>query len=104
GGKIACAVGVMDLPGLAAATRGHDAVIHLAALDSSVPAPPEVVFDTNVRGTWNALHAAHGGGGRRGVIVNSQWAFGLDYNNPTMPPLYLPIDEPHPLRPIQPYG
>ena len=97
-------VDVLDLVALSAAMRGHDAVIHLAAIDSSVPAPPEVVFDTNVRGTWNALHAAHGAGVRRVVIVSSQSALGLDYSNPSLLPLYLPIDEAHQLRPTQAYG
>jgi nucleoside-diphosphate-sugar epimerase len=97
-------VDVLDLPALNAAMRGHDAVIHLAAIDSSVPAPPEVVFDTNVRGTWAALHAAREAGVRRVVITSSQSALGIDYTNPALAPLYLPIDEAHPLRPTQPYG
>ena len=47
-------VDVMDLDALGRALRGFDAVIHLAAIDSSVTAPPEVVFDVNVRGTLAA--------------------------------------------------
>ena len=95
---------VLDLEPLRAAVRGRDAVIHLAAIDSSVPAPPAVVFDTNVRGTWNVLQAAHEAGVRRVIICSSSAAAGLDYTNPEMPPLYLPIDEDHPLRPSQTYG
>jgi nucleoside-diphosphate-sugar epimerase len=97
-------VDVLDLEALGPAMRGVDAVIHLAAIDSSVTAPPEVVFDTNVRGTWNVLHAAREAGVRRAVICSSSSAAGIDYTNPHMPPLYLPIDEVHPLRPSQPYG
>lgn len=97
-------VDVLDLEALGPAMRGFDAVIHLAAIDSSVTAPPEVVFDTNVRGTWNVLHAAREAGVRRAVISSSSSAAGIDYTNPHMPPLYLPIDEAHPLRPSQPYG
>jgi nucleoside-diphosphate-sugar epimerase len=101
---VAFSVDVLDLGALSAAMRGFDAVIHLAAIDSSVTASPEVVFDTNVRGTWNVLHAAQQAGVGRTVICSSSSAAGLDYTNPRMPPLYLPIDEAHPLRPSQAYG
>ena len=97
-------VDILDLEALGRAMRGFDAVIHLAAIDSSVTAAPEVVFDTNVRGTWNVLHAARQAGVGRAVICSSSSAAGIDYTNPRMPPLYLPIDEAHPLRPSQAYG
>ena len=97
-------VDVLDLPALNGAMRGHDAVVHLAAVDSSVSAPPEAVFDTNVRGTWNVLQAAREAGIRRAVVCSSVAAAGLDYTNPGLSPLYLPVDEDHPLRPSQAYG
>jgi len=97
-------VDVLDLRALASVMRGHDAVIHLAAIDSSVSAPPQVVFDANVRGTWNVLHAAEQAGVQRVVVCSSVAATGIDYTNPQLPPLYLPIDEDHPLRPTQAYG
>jgi nucleoside-diphosphate-sugar epimerase len=97
-------VDVLDLEAVSAAMQGHDAVIHLAAIDSSVSALPEVVFDTNVRGTWNVLHAAHRAGVGKAVIAGSSSAAGIDYTNPHLPPLYLPVDEAHPLRPSQAYG
>jgi UDP-glucose 4-epimerase len=97
-------VDVLDLDALRSAMRGQHAVVHLAAIDSSVTAPPEVVFDTNVRGTWNVLHAAAEAGVEKAVICSSSSATGLDYTNPRLPPVYLPIDEDHPLRPTQAYG
>jgi nucleoside-diphosphate-sugar epimerase len=97
-------VDVLDLDALRSAMRGQHAVLHLAAIDSSVTAPPEAVFDANVRGTWNVLHAAAVAGVRRVVICSSSSATGLDYTNPRLPPVYLPIDEDHPLRPSQAYG
>ena len=99
-----CPVDVLDLAALGRAVRGHDAVVHLAAIDSSVTAPPEAVFDTNVRGTWNVLQAAREAGVRKVVVCSSVSATGIDYTNPGLPPLYLPIDENHPLRPSQAYG
>lgn len=97
-------VDVLDLESLSRAMQGFDAVIHLAAIDSSVTALPEVVFDTNVRGTWNVLQAAQQAGVGKAVICSSSSAAGIDYTNARMPPLYLPIDEAHPLRPSQAYG
>jgi UDP-glucose 4-epimerase len=97
-------IDILDLPGLQRALRGVHAVVHLAAIDASVPAPPATVFETNVRGTWNVLEAAQLSGVQRIVLCSSVSAFGIDHTNPTLPPLYLPIDEDHPLRPTQPYG
>ena len=93
---------VLDLDAVARALPGHDAVVHLAAIDVSVPAPPERLFDVNVRGTWNVLQAAHQAGVRRAVVCSSVAATGID--SPGTAPLYLPIDEAHPLRPTHPYG
>lgn len=98
------AVDVLDLPSLVGAMRGQHAVVHLAAIDASVPAPAALVFDTNVRGTWNVLEAAHATGVRHAVICSSVSALGLDFTNPRMPPAYLPIDEAHPLQPTRAYG
>lgn len=97
-------VDVLELEALGRAMPGHDAVIHLAAIDSSVSAPLPVVFDANVRGTWNVLHAAEQAGVRRILVCSSVAATGIDYTNPQLPPLYLPIDADHPLRPTQAYG
>ena len=97
-------IDILDLPGLQRALRGVHAIVHLAAIDASVPAPPAAVFETNVRGTWNVIEAAQLNGVQRIVLCSSVSAFGIDHTNPTLPPLYLPIDEDHPLRPTQPYG
>jgi UDP-glucose 4-epimerase len=98
------AVDVLDLARLVDAMRGQQAVVHLAAIDSAVPAPAAAIFDTNVRGTWNVLEAAQATGVRHVVICSSASALGTDFTNPGLPPAYLPIDEAHPLRPSQAYG
>jgi nucleoside-diphosphate-sugar epimerase len=95
------AADVLDLDAVARAMPGHDALVHLAAIDVSVPAPAERIFDTNVRGTWNVLQAAQQAGVRRVIVSSSVAATGID---PARPPLYLPIDEAHPLRPTHDYG
>jgi nucleoside-diphosphate-sugar epimerase len=84
--------------------EGHDAVIHLAAIPSPRNAAPEVVFGTNVQGTWNVLQAAYESGIGKVVLCSSECATGLCYQKGERPPLYLPVDEAHPLRPTEPYS
>ena len=97
-------VDILDLERVSSVLRGADAVIHLAALDASVNASEPSFFEVNVQGTWNVLYAALEAGVRRAVICSSTSVTGLDFSNPTMPPLYLPVDEEHPLRPSRAYG
>ena len=96
------AVDVRDLDAVAAALAGHDAVVHLAAIDDGVPVPDKTYFETNVQGSWNVLHAAHERGIRKVVLASSSAAQGLGPRD--KPPFYLPIDEDHPPRPEGVYG
>jgi nucleoside-diphosphate-sugar epimerase len=95
---------IMDFAALKGAFAGQDAVVHLAAIPNPRTAPPDVTFNTNVQGTWNVLHAAEEAGVRRVVVASSDAALGLHYNPPGYAPQYLPIDESHPLRPVEFYS
>lgn len=95
---------VLDLAAVTAAMRGCDAVVHLAAIPNPRDASPEVVFATNVLGTWNVLQAAQTLGVGKVVLCSSECATGLCYQSEDRPPLYLPVDEAHPLRPVDPYS
>ena len=95
---------ILDLGAMRRALAGHDTLVHLAAIDGHVNATPETFFETNVQGTWNVLHAACEVGVKKAVVCSSHAATGLSRSNPHMPPLYLPIDESHPLRPTEAYG
>ncbi|MEO8304615.1 MAG: NAD(P)-dependent oxidoreductase [Betaproteobacteria bacterium] len=95
---------IMDFAALKNAFKGQDAVIHLAAIPNPRSAPADVTFNTNVQGTWNVLQAAEEAGVRRVVVASSDAALGLHYNPPGYGPQYLPIDESHPLRPIEFYS
>jgi UDP-glucose 4-epimerase len=97
-------VDVLDDEALAKAFRDHEVVVHLAGIDQSLASAPAAVFETNVRGTWNAFEAAEQAGVRRVVLCSSTSALGLDHTNPSLPPLYLPVDEAHPTRPSSTYG
>lgn len=95
---------ITDFGALKRAFAGQDAVVHLAAIPNPRTAPADKTFHTNVQGTWNVLQAAEDAGVRRVVVASSDAALGLHYNPPDWAPQYLPIDEDHPLRPIEFYS
>lgn len=96
-------VDIRDLDGLKNAVRGHDAIIHLAGLDSGVPASEHDYFHVNVQGTWNILAAAEEAGIARTVVCSSIAAYGLEDLPLERRPDSLPFDETHPLRPTVAY-
>ncbi len=105
GGAVRYLVGeIQDLGQVIEAAAGTDAIVHLAAVHNPHVAPANVVFDTNVIGTFNAHHAAFRLGIPRVVSTSSNAAVGWAYSEGAFLPDYLPIDEDHPLRPIDPYG
>ncbi len=97
-------VDVVDYGRLKQAFAGQQAVVHLAAIPNPRTAPAEVTFRINVQGTWSVLQAAEDVGVKRVVVTSSDAALGLHYNPPGWQPQYLPIDEDHPLRPVEFYS
>jgi UDP-glucose 4-epimerase len=95
---------VLSLAEVEDAMRGVDIVVHVAAIPNPRDKPPEVVFETNVRGTWNVFHAASRAGVKKIVLISSECATGLCYQKGEFPPDYLPIDEDYPLKPNEVYG
>jgi len=95
---------VTDLDTVRRAVAGHDAVIHLAAIDIGTPAEPQEYFRVNVMGTWNVLQAAREAGIGKVVVASSISASGIGEIRESFPPEYLPIDERHPCRPVHAYG
>lgn len=97
-------VNIFDHAALTRAFAGQDAVVHLAAIPNPRTAPADVTFNTNVQGTWNVLQAAEDAGVERVVVASSDAALGLHYNPPGYGPQTMPIDENHPLRPVEFYS
>ena len=80
------------------AAEGCKLILHLGAL-VGVPysyVSPGDVFATNLGGTLNVLEAARGCGAERVVITSTSEVYGT--------PLYVPIDEKHPLQGQSPYA
>lgn len=94
---------IQDLGQVMEAMHGADAVIHLAAIHNPNIATTTMVYQTNVVGTFNVHHAAYRLGVKRVVSASSNAIVGWSYSDDFMPD-YLPIDENHPLRPVDVYG
>ncbi len=95
---------IMDLDRLAEACRGHDAVVHLAAVPGPGRATPERLLAVNVLGTAHVLEAAVRHGVGKVVFASSAAAAGFTFARTKMVPLCLPVDEEHPARPQDEYG
>lgn len=86
------------------AITGCEAVIHMAAIPSPLHHPPEIVFANNVTSTYHVLEAAAYQGIRKVALASSESAYGFAYAHKRLSPLYVPIDEDHPLLAEDGYG
>jgi nucleoside-diphosphate-sugar epimerase len=84
--------------------RGHDAVVHAAAIPDPTGNPAHVVFRNNLMATFNTLEAAVRFGVRRFVNVSSETVPGFFFPERPFLPDYVPVDESHPVRPQDPYA
>jgi nucleoside-diphosphate-sugar epimerase len=93
-----------DLGQVYGVLEGRDAVIHLAAIPWPGEHAPEMVFRNNVMSTFNILQAACVLGIKKVVMAGSESALGFPFAFRPFNPLYLPIDEAHPLLAQDAYG
>lgn len=89
--------------GLVDAVSGVDAICHLAAALTTHDADDDTFVDVNLKGTYNLLASArrHAPGIRRFVYTSSDAVYWPAMANR---PLYLPVDESHPLLAGSVYG
>jgi len=97
-------VDIRQLDQVRAGLDGCNAVVHLAAIPSPRAGYADLVFGTNVTGTFNVLESAAMLGIERVVNVSSSSALGVAYAERPVPLQYVPIDEAHPLMPQDVYG
>ena len=84
--------------------RGADAVIHMGAVPGPTSAEPHETFENNVSSTFNVMMAAAEHRVRRVVSSSSAFGMGWAHDPAAFVPLYLPLDEDHPMMPFEPYG
>lgn len=87
-----------------AVVRGHDAVVHAAAIPDPTHNPPHVVFSNNLMSTFNVLEAAVAFGVQRFVNISSETVPGFFFPDRPFLPAYAPVDEDHPIAPQDPYA
>ena len=87
-----------------AVVRGHDAVVHAAAIPDPTSDPPHRVFQNNLMATFNTLEAAVRLGVPRFVNISSETVPGYSFAERPWLPDYVPVDERHPVRPQDPYA
>ena len=87
-----------------AVVRGHDAVVHAAALAEPTRNPPHVTFHNNLMGAFNVLEAAVRFELPLVVNVSSETVPGFFFNERPDRPDRFPITEDHEARPQDPYA
>lgn len=89
---------------VAGALAGCDVLVHLGAIPAPYSHPDEVVFTNNVNGTFAVLQAASLLGIKKAVTASSLSILGSAWAPVPFAPLYVPVDEEHPLLNHDCYG
>ena len=84
----------------ALAAAQAEAVVHLGAWANAGVVPDTRTYGDNVRGTFNLFQACADLGIQRVVSASSAQVYGFAKE----PPVYVPVDEAHPLRPANCYA
>ncbi len=84
--------------------RNAEAVVHMGAIPGPLREDPRVIFQNNVASTFNVMMSAAESGLRRVVFSSSAFGMGWAHDGNAFVPLYLPLDEEHPMMPFEPYG
>ena len=96
---------ITDAAAMAQACDGVDAVLHIAALPNIWSGSSDDIVRINTMGVWTVLQAAEAAGVRRVVLCSSDSVVGFTVMSGSLkPPVYLPIDNAHPLNPTDPYA
>ena len=84
--------------------KGAEAVVHMGAIPGPLREDPRVIFENNVTSDFNVMMSAAELGLRRVVFSSSAFGMGWAHDGSAFVPLYLPLDEEHPMMPFEPYG
>ena len=81
-----------------------DAVVHFAAIPAILKEPDSELFRINTIGTYNVIEAALAMGVRKVIIASSETTYGVCFAKGLPDYKYLPLDEDHPVEPMDSYG
>lgn len=83
---------------------GADSVIHMGAIPGPSRGDPREIFENNLQSTFNIFMTAEELNLRRVVFSSSAFGMGWAHDPKAFVPMYLPLDEDHPMMPFEPYG
>ena len=95
---------IRDFAALQRQVEGCDAIVHLAAIPSTMTHPDAALFGINVAGTYNVFEAAERAGVKRIAQASSINAFGGYWGCDDRQYNYFPLDEAHPLHTTDAYS
>ena len=95
---------LVDAKAVEGILKDAEAVVHMGAIPGPLREDPRVIFDNNVASTFNVMMSASEMGLRRVVFSSSAFGMGWAHDGNAFVPLYLPLDEDHPMMPFEPYG
>jgi len=95
---------ILDYEALQDHVAGCDAIVHLAAIPSTISHPNHALFETNVAGTYNVFEAAERAGVKRIAQASSINALGGYWGCDDRQFEYFPLDEAHPLHTTDAYS
>jgi nucleoside-diphosphate-sugar epimerase len=95
---------ILETAALLRALDGADVVVHAAALPGPSFGTEAEIQRVNVTGTETVAEAAIASRVPRIVHISSDAVLGFVFSGGRTKPLYLPVDEAHPLSPVEPYG
>ncbi len=95
---------LVDLKAVEGILKDAEAVVHMGAIPGPLREDPKVIFNNNVVSTFNVMMSAAELGLRRVVFSSSAFGMGWAHDGNAFVPMYLPLDEEHPMMPFEPYG
>ena len=95
---------LVDAKAVEGILKDAEAVVHMGAIPGPLREDPRVIFTNNVNSTFNVMMSAAELGLRRVVFSSSAFGMGWAHDGNAFVPLYLPLDEEHPMMPFEPYG
>ncbi len=84
--------------------REAEAVAHMGAIPGPLREEPRVILENNLASAFNVMMSAAELGLRRVVFSSSAFGMGWAHHGNAFVPLYLPLDDEHPMMPFEPYG
>ncbi len=95
---------LVDAKAVEGILKDAEAVVHMGAIPGPLREDPRAIFTNNVTSTFNVMMSAAELGLRRVVFSSSAFGMGWAHDGNAFVPLYLPLDEEHPMMPFEPYG